>query len=127
MQRRVASWRRSDREKNPAVASAYCSAERDDCRVTISAFGLTDVGKKRRHNEDAYLLDVERGLSVVADGMRGHAAGEVASRITVQSIHDFTAGTEPEHENTWPIGLNNRYPLEANRPTTALGQAPAQV
>ena len=33
---------------------------------------LTDVGRKRRHNEDAYLLDAERGLFVVADGMGGH-------------------------------------------------------
>src|SRR5258706_6715514 len=127
MQRRVASWRRSDREKNPAVASAYCSAERDNHRVTISAFGLTDVGRKRRHNEDAYLLDVERGLFVVADGMGGHAAGEVASRITVESIQEFIAGTEEEHENTWPFGFNNRYSLEGNRLTTAVEKANEKV
>jgi PPM family protein phosphatase len=109
------------------VASAYCLAERDDSRVTISAFGLTDVGKKRRHNEDAYLLDVERGLFVVADGMGGHAAGEVASRITVESIQEFIAGTEEEHENTWPFGFNNRYSLEGNRLTTAVEKANERV
>jgi serine/threonine protein phosphatase PrpC len=95
--------------------------------VTISAFGLTDVGKKRRHNEDAYLLDVERGLFVVADGMGGHAAGEVASRITVESIQEFIAGTEEEHENTWPFGFNNRYSLEGNRLTTAVEKANEKV
>jgi protein phosphatase len=95
--------------------------------VTISAFGLTDVGKKRRHNEDAYLLDVERGLFVVADGMGGHAAGEVASRITVESIQEFIAGTEEEHENTWPFGFNNRYSLEGNRLTTAVEKANERV
>ena len=95
--------------------------------MTISAFGLTDVGRKRRHNEDAYLLDVERGLFVVADGMGGHAAGEVASRITVESIQEFIAGTEEEHENTWPFGFNNRYSLEGNRLTTAVEKANEKV
>ncbi|MEO6327113.1 MAG: Stp1/IreP family PP2C-type Ser/Thr phosphatase, partial [Thermoanaerobaculia bacterium] len=95
--------------------------------MTISAFGLTDVGRKRRHNEDAYLLDSERGLFVVADGMGGHAAGEVASRITVESIQEFIAGTEEEHENTWPFGFNNRFSLEGNRLTTAVEKANEKV
>lgn len=95
--------------------------------LTLTAFGLTDVGRKRRHNEDAYLLDAERGLFVVADGMGGHAAGEVASRITVESIQEFIAGTEDEHENTWPFGFNNRYSLEGNRLTTAVEKANEKV
>ncbi len=95
--------------------------------MAISAFGLTDVGRKRRHNEDAYLLDVERGLFVVADGMGGHVAGEVASRITVESIQEFISGTEDEHENTWPFGFNNRYSLEGNRLTTAIEKANEKV
>ena len=95
--------------------------------MTIVAYGLTDVGRKRRHNEDAYLLDVERGLFVVADGMGGHAAGEVASRITVESIEEFIAGTEDDHENTWPFGFNNRYSMEGNRLTTAVEKANERV
>lgn len=95
--------------------------------MAIDAFGLTDVGRKRRHNEDAYLMDVDRGLFVVADGMGGHAAGEVASRITVESIQEFIAGTEEEHENTWPFGFNNRYSLEGNRLTTAVEKANERV
>lgn len=95
--------------------------------VRITAFGLTDVGRKRRHNEDAYLLDAERGLFVVADGMGGHAAGEVASRITVESIQEFIAGSEDEHDNTWPFGFNNRYSLEGNRLTTAVEKANEKV
>lgn len=95
--------------------------------MTLTAFGLTDVGRKRRHNEDAYLLDAERGLFVVADGMGGHAAGEVASRITVESIQEFIAGTEDEHENTWPFGFNNRYSLEGNRLTTSVEKANEKV
>ena len=51
----------------------------------ISA-GLTDVGRKRTHNEDSFLVDDELQLYVVADGMGGHAGGGTASRIAVETI-----------------------------------------
>lgn len=95
--------------------------------MALSAFGLTDVGRKRKHNEDAYLMDIERGLFVVADGMGGHVAGEVASRLTVESIQEFIAGTEDEHDNTWPFGFNNRYSVEGNRLSTAVERANERV
>ena len=50
---------------------------------------VSDVGRKRRDNEDCFLVDAERGLYVVADGMGGHAAGEVASRITVDVVAEI--------------------------------------
>lgn len=54
----------------------------------ISFSAATDVGRKRKHNEDNYLVDPELGLYVVADGMGGHAAGEVASALAVRTIHE---------------------------------------
>lgn len=49
--------------------------------------GLTDVGQRRQLNEDAFLVDDDLGLYVVADGMGGHAAGEIASQEAVDTVH----------------------------------------
>jgi serine/threonine protein phosphatase PrpC len=57
--------------------------------VELHVFGKTDVGKKRDHNEDSFLVDQEHQLYLVADGMGGHAAGEVASSITAEVVRDY--------------------------------------
>src|SRR5512140_860004 len=49
----------------------------------------TDVGKKRPHNEDSFYADDKLGLYVVADGVGGHAKGEVASQEAVEQIHGW--------------------------------------
>jgi len=56
--------------------------------MRISCAGNTDVGVVRAGNEDTFLLDCPRGLFIVADGMGGHAAGEVASEMAVQIIQN---------------------------------------
>jgi protein phosphatase len=70
--------------------------------------GLTDIGKRRRINQDTFFLDDRIGLYVVADGMGGHKGGEVASRIVVKTLQDSMAtpntsnGEAPEDESLSP-------------------------
>lgn len=53
----------------------------------INSFAATDIGRKREHNEDAFLRDDVLGLFVVADGMGGYAAGEIASFEAVEAVY----------------------------------------
>jgi serine/threonine protein phosphatase PrpC len=68
--------------------------------MKFAAAGLTDVGREREHNEDTFLVDESLGLFLVADGMGGHRAGEVASalaRDTIErSMRETTAPTRLE-------------------------------
>ena len=55
----------------------------------IEASGATDVGRVRQTNQDDFLVDLNDHLFVVADGMGGHAGGEVASRLCVQEVSSY--------------------------------------
>ena len=55
----------------------------------MRAFGLTDVGFKRTMNQDAFFVDNERQIYIVADGMGGHKAGDLASRTALDAICDY--------------------------------------
>ena len=57
--------------------------------VIIESAGITDIGRKRKNNEDCLFLDDDQRLYVVADGMGGHQAGEVASKLVVETIQNY--------------------------------------
>lgn len=87
--------------------------------MRILATGLTDVGCVRKHNEDNLLVDTELGLFLVADGLGGHAAGEVASQIVVDRVGQFIGDTI-EHDRTWPMDYDMSLTYDGNRLKSAL-------
>jgi protein phosphatase len=87
--------------------------------MAIRAAGMTDVGCVRKHNEDSFLSAPELGLYVVADGLGGHAAGEVASRIVVERVAQFVAETT-EKDRTWPLEYDTSLSFDGNRLKVAL-------
>jgi PPM family protein phosphatase len=81
--------------------------------------GLTDVGCEREHNEDSFGLLPQYNLFIVADGMGGHRAGDVASQMAVRSVEEFFSATEKE-DITWPFQFDPNLPFSVNRFITAV-------
>jgi len=71
----------------PRVTTPVPVAGASSSPLRRAGHALTDLGRKRATNEDAFFLDDALGLYVVADGMGGHAAGEVASREAVDTLY----------------------------------------
>jgi protein phosphatase len=93
--------------------------------VTVQA--VTHPGLVRRVNEDGFYYDVGLGLYLVADGMGGHNAGEIASRLALESIEAFVRRTKDDEEFTWPFGVETDLSFDANRLRTALRLANRRV
>lgn len=66
--------------------------------MELESYAHTDAGPVRDNNEDSFLVDREAGVFIVADGMGGHAAGEVASLMAVETIHSILVGREDPDE-----------------------------
>jgi PPM family protein phosphatase len=80
----------------------------------VSACGKTDAGLKRRSNEDSFVIELDYGLFIVADGMGGHTAGDMASSMAVKIVRDFIKKALSDSEITWPFGLDHSLPIEIN-------------
>ena len=93
----------------------------------IEAHGLSDIGPVRKTNEDGFFSDPALQLLVVADGMGGHAAGEVASSLAVDTIAGFIRRTEGDEELSWPYGIEPNLSLSGNRLRTAAHLANRRV
>jgi protein phosphatase len=96
--------------------------------VKLSAAASTHPGLRRDGNEDAYCLRPDLGLYVVADGMGGHSAGEVASRIATEVIEEAVVSTlGVDASSTWPMPYRLDLSLDGNRLNMAVVLANRRV
>ena len=88
--------------------------------LTLDTYAATDVGRKRGHNEDFFFVSDDLSLYVVADGMGGHAAGEVASHKAIVSISEFIRSVREDDGFTWPFGVDRNLSEHENLLITAI-------
>jgi len=82
---------------------------------------------KRTHNEDNFSIIEESGLYIVADGMGGHASGEIASKMAVDALREFFAATATDPEQTWPYKMDRSKGYEENRLVTGIKLANLRI
>ena len=93
----------------------------------IEAHGLSDRGPVRKSNEDCFISDPALRLFVVADGMGGHSAGEVASNLAAETIEGFIRRTDEDAEFSWPYGIEPGLSFSGNRLRTAVHLANRRI
>jgi serine/threonine protein phosphatase PrpC len=90
------------------------------------ASGMTHVGLQRDHNEDSFAVLSEYDLYIVADGMGGHRAGDVASRLATDAVAEFFKTTAQE-DVTWPFHFDTSLSEEENRLLAGIRVANRQI
>ncbi len=76
-------------QEHPSLSSILASDNPSLIKPRWRSWAVTDTGKRRKHNEDSLLNKPEAGLWVVADGMGGHKAGDVASQLIVNTLKEL--------------------------------------
>ena len=94
--------------------------------MRLTAGGRTETGP-RNLNQDYLEWDLGLGLFIVADGMGGHNAGEVASHLAVQAIREFVQESSTGADLTWPFPYETGQSVDANRLLTAVRLANRRV
>ncbi len=95
--------------------------------VRLEIVGETNVGMKRTHNEDNFAIIPDENLIIVADGMGGHASGEVASKMSVDALREFFEATAKDPDATWPYKMDKQKSYEENRLTTGVKLANLRI
>jgi serine/threonine protein phosphatase PrpC len=95
-------------------------------KVRIRYAAKTDVGMKRAHNEDYFALIEDEQLFIVADGMGGHASGEVASKLAAEVIGEFYRHSK-DQDATWPYRYDHNLSYVENRMVASIRLANARI
>lgn len=95
--------------------------------MRLEAFAWTDLGPVRENNEDTFLVDQDAGLFIVADGMGGHAAGEVASRLATDTIRDLLQEGDDPDETRLDRNVQDAGDVLRERLRYAMNQASARI
>jgi protein phosphatase len=95
--------------------------------MSLNFQARTDTGRKREHNEDAFYVNEEELLFIVADGMGGQAAGETASSMAVKNIDEFIRNTKEGSEITWPTEYQTGLSRNGNRLEAAIRLAHRKI
>ena len=93
----------------------------------IRACGVSDAGRVRKSNEDRFVADAELNLYAVADGMGGHRAGEVASKLALEALTAFIRISVTDLDVTWPYGVDPKLSFDGNRLRTGIFLANRRV
>jgi serine/threonine protein phosphatase PrpC len=104
----------------------FAGSDRIPRKVRIRYAAKTDVGMKRAHNEDYFALIEDEQLFIVADGMGGHASGEVASKLAAEVIGEFYRHSK-DQDATWPYRYDHNLSYVENRMVASIRLANARI
>src|SRR5262245_36702799 len=83
-------------------------------RLPLLGAGIAHTGRQRAENEDAFGCFVDNRLFIVADGMGGHNAGEVAAAMAIDTVESFFTSFHKDPRQVWPYGVDRTLSLAAN-------------